>query len=130
MYTDKYIEFMSLQQSKTKSIKNSQQYIILNRFELLGTTLGYVAIEGNLEHYRKQVGENIESLILLAIFLIIIILFISYYLAKMISGPLNSIVKKLDNTTENETLEFNKYSEVEFHYLTQVIQKNIMNFYN
>ena len=118
-----YNHFEELEHIDTQSIKKSHQYMILNTFDLLDVTLGYLVVEGNTNLYLKEINEELDDLILLIISLFLIALFITFYLSERISRPLHNIINTLQSTKENETLKFEHASEEEFKYLIKTIEE-------
>ncbi len=118
-----YKHFKALKHSSGLSLKDNGQYIILNTFELLEVTLGYLVVEGNTKHYLSELNEKLSELIILILSLFFVAIVVAYYLSKSISKPLNNMIETLHNTQDNELLVFKQESEEEFKYLTRSIEK-------
>lgn len=122
-HTGIYKHFKALKQSSGLSLKDDGQYLILNTFELLEVTLGYLVVEGNTKHYLNELNEKLRALIILILSLFFIAIALAYYLSKSISKPLNNIIETLHNTQDHELLVFKQESEEEFKYLTKSIEE-------
>lgn len=122
-YTDTqiYKHYKQIRLSNIDTIKDEKNYIIFNTFELIGVPLGYLIVEGNIEHYLTELNQKFIDLIVLVLILLSLTTVISFYLSKTISKPLYNIITTLRNTSSNETLVFDNESEIEFQYLIKSI---------
>jgi len=119
----KYSRFDMLLKAKEKSIKNTDEYLILNTFSILEVPVGYMVIEGNLQAYRDNLAtemkrHGMEMMVFLFLFLIAAIL-----LSQSLSRPLENMIKKLQYVKANETLQFEKQDQIEFEYLCDNISR-------
>jgi C4-dicarboxylate-specific signal transduction histidine kinase len=114
-------DFKKLLDSETKSVKNNQQHTILNTFELLDIPLGYLVVEGNMEHYLSQLNSELRGLLTMIVSFFILTISIAFYLSTYISRPLYRIINTLQTTQSTEMLHFEEASEKEFRYLSQNI---------
>lgn len=114
-------DFKKLLTSETNSIKNNQQHTLLNTFELLDIPLGYLVVEGNMEHYLSELDSELRGLLTMIISFFILTILIAFYLSTYISKPLYNIIHTLQTTNSTEMLHFEEASEKEFRYLSHNI---------
>jgi signal transduction histidine kinase len=118
---DYFADFEKLLNSETKSIKNAEQHTMLNTFEFLGVSLGYLVVEGSIEYYGTQLNNELHGLLTMIIFFFILSILIAFYLSSYINKPLYNIIHTLQKTESTEMLHFEEASEKEFRYLSQNI---------
>jgi len=117
-----YRFFNRLTQGKSPYIHTPELYLTLNTFELLDVVLGYLVVKGDINYYQTQVEDEIDTLVLSVLLIMVLAFFVTYYLATTISRPITKMIKTLRNTQENELLLFQKSDEEEFIYLAKVIE--------
>ncbi|RLA60109.1 MAG: hypothetical protein DRQ78_09825, partial [Epsilonproteobacteria bacterium] len=116
-----YQHYKDILQSKTHSIKDEKNYIILNTFELLEVPLGYLIVEGNVKYYLGELNKELLDLAVLILLFLLFAMTVALYVSRSISKPLQSIIRTLQNTHEHEVLLFEDASEEEFKYLIKTI---------
>ena len=108
---------------KAKSVRTTELYAVMTVFELLDVPLGYLVIEGNLEHYRNEVGKESRELLVSAALMVFLAFAVAYYLALGVSRPLYRMIRTLEQTGDNEVLRFANFGEREYRYLAKTIRK-------
>ena len=111
----------TLLHTDNNSIKKSDEYLILNTFDILGVPIGYMLLEGNLETYKSQVDKEINTLLQNALLWLAAFLIISVLITKSLSHPIHDMIKKLQTTQDDEVLKFPSQSQKEFKYLASTI---------
>ncbi|QOY55741.1 PAS domain S-box protein [Candidatus Sulfurimonas marisnigri] len=109
--------FETLLKKEHNSIRNTEQYIVMDIFSVLDVPIGYMVVEANLETYNNYIKRELFEFIIEGLLLISVFFIISYFVAKSIVSPIYDIVYKLSNTKDDDILMFPKQEQKEFQYL-------------
>ncbi|MEN8304357.1 MAG: ATP-binding protein [Campylobacterota bacterium] len=115
--------FNALLEGDERAIKNSDEYLILNVFDILDIPIGYMILEADLKTYHLHLDEKIKQVFLKALVLLVIFVMLSVFIAKSVSRPIQDIIDRLKVTKDNEVLKFPSQTQKEFQYLCENIAK-------
>ena len=121
---EKYPKFEKLLEATDNSIKNTNEYIILNTFRIMDIPIGYMIIEANLDNYKSDMEETKNTFILEVFIFSVFLLIIAMFISKSLSLPIENIVKKLQDVKDDERLEIPKQEQEEFQYLSLSISNS------
>ncbi len=108
---------------KNYAVKTRDEYLILNSFDVLDIPIGYLLLEADLSVYHQAVENRLEKLFLFLLFSLLVLFFISLFIADSVSRPIEFIIYKLSTVKENEMLVFKKFSQSEFQFLALSVTK-------
>jgi signal transduction histidine kinase len=117
----KYKNFEKLKNLNDTSIKRTDEYIILNTFEILDIPIGYLVVEADLNTYENHISKEIDALVIGALISMFLFLLATIFISNSLSTPIESIIKKLQNTDDDDILELLEQPQEEFKYLSAVI---------
>ena len=106
---------------ENQSIKTTNEYIVLNTFEILGVPIGYMIVEANLQTYKYNIDKDMKFLAFGTILSLLFFLLVSVFISNSISSPIENIIKQLQSTKDDEILEIAEQTQVEFQYLVTSI---------
>ena len=116
-----YPKFKLLKSLKDKSIKNTDEYLVLNTFEILDIPIGYMVVEANLKTYKNSIEKEMNILGLGTLLSLAFFMIASMFIANSLSAPIEKIIKKLQSTKDDEYLNIQDQAQVEFQYLVSSI---------
>jgi len=117
----KYEHFQKLKALASTSIKTTDEYIILNTFEIVDVPIGYLVLEANLETYKNHMVMDIDALTIGALIALFLFLLATIFISNSLSTPIEEIIKKLQKTKDEDILELLEQPQEEFKYLSAVI---------
>lgn len=107
---------------KNRDIKNELVY--LKEIELARKNIGYIVIQNNQELLKQKKQESEKEILMIYLLFLFGIVLLSYLISMIITNPIKKIVKKIEDTKEDEDLEFDLNKNDEFSYLARTISED------
>ena len=107
---------------KLDFLENSDNFLFYSTFEFIDVNMGYQVVEANNKQYEEEFLLQMEELFVFACISSFFGLIISLVLSTYISKPINQIINRLNKSSKDSYIEFNKQKIDEFEFLAQTVQ--------